>query len=98
MQRRQFIKTASAPGMAFALAKLIHIQGKEKVFRTELVGAGWWGSNILRCDVQSGKCKIIAICDVDDRNCKAAVETVKKLNVDTPQLYRDYRELLAKEK
>ncbi len=98
MQRRQFIKTASAPGMAFALAPLIRIQGKEKVFRTALVGAGWWGSNILRCAVQSGKCKIIAICDVDGKNLNAAAETVKKLNGDTPQLYRDYRELLAKEK
>jgi predicted dehydrogenase len=98
MQRRQFIKTTAAATAAFASAPLIRVAGQDKIYRTALVGAGWWGGNILRCAIQSGQCKIVALCDVDANQLNATAAEVKKLNGETPKHYRDYRELLAKEK
>ena len=98
MQRRQFIKTTAAATAAFASAPLIRVAGQDKIYRTALVGAGWWGGNILRCAIQSGQCKIVALCDVDANQLAATAAEIKKLNGETPKHYRDYRELLAKEK
>ena len=98
MQRRQFIKTTAAATAAFASAPLIRVAGQDKIYRTALVGAGWWGGNILRCAIQSGQCKIVALCDVDANQLSATAAEVKKLNGETPKHYRDYLELLAKEK
>jgi predicted dehydrogenase len=98
MQRRQFIKTTAAATAAFASAPLIRVAGQDKIYRTALVGAGWWGGNILRCAIQSGQCKIVALCDVDANQLNTTAAEVKKLNGETPKHYRDYRELLAKEK
>ena len=98
MQRRQFIKTTAAATAAFASAPLIRVAGQDKKYRTALVGAGWWGGNILRCAIQSGQCKIVALCDVDTNQLSATAAEVKKLSGETPKHYRDYRELLSKEK
>lgn len=98
MQRREFIKTSAAAGIGFAAAPLIRVTGKDKIFRTALIGTGWWGGNILRCGIQAGESKVVALCDVDANQLNAAAAEVKRLNGDTPKLYRDYRELLAKEK
>ena len=84
--------------MTFASAPLIRVIGKDKVYRTALIGSGWWGGNILRCAIQSGESKVVALCDVDANQLNATAAEVKRLNGDTPKLYRDYRELLSKEK
>jgi predicted dehydrogenase len=98
MHRRQFIKTSAATGAALATAPLIKIFGKDKKYKTALIGSGWWGGNILRCAIQAGESKIVALCDVDASHLNRTAEEVKKLNGDIPKLYRDYRELLLKEK
>jgi predicted dehydrogenase len=46
----------------------------------------------------SGECKIVAMCDVDTRFLNPAVEKVKQLTGDDPKPYRDYRELLERER
>lgn len=97
MHRRQFIKTTAA-GVALASAPLIRVTGKDKVYKTALIGAGWWGNNILGCAMKSGECKIVALCDVDATFLNTTAARVKQLMGDTPKLYRDYRELLSKEK
>ncbi|HEY9044306.1 MAG TPA: Gfo/Idh/MocA family oxidoreductase [Ohtaekwangia sp.] len=98
MHRRQFIKTAAATGTAWVAAPLIHVIGKDKKYRTALIGTGWWGGNILRCAIQAGESKIVALCDVDASQLAKTAEEVKKLSGETPKQYRDYRELLSKEK
>jgi predicted dehydrogenase len=97
MRRRQFIQSSMA-GAALAAAPLIKVFGKEEKYRTALIGSGWWGGNILRCAIQAGSSKVVALCDVDTRNLEHTAAEVKKLNGDTPKLYRDYRELLQREK
>jgi len=98
MQRREFLKTSAAASMAFATGPIIHISGQQKVYRTALIGAGWWGNNILRCAMQAKQSKIVALCDVDQTFLNSTAETVRKMTGDNPKLYRDYRELLSKEK
>ena len=97
MNRRTFLQSTLAAG---TLASL-QIRGADKVgrrYRTALVGAGWWGGNILGEAMASGACEIVGICDVDQRQLVPTVEKVVKLSGDQPRSYRDFRELLAKEK
>ena len=97
MNRRSFLQTTLAAG---TLATL-HVRSADKSgrkYRTALIGAGWWGGNILGEAMASGQCEIVGICDVDQRALDPTVEKVTKLSGGQPRKYRDYRELLAKEK
>lgn len=100
MNRRSFIhSTALAGAAAFTRAPFIRAaDAGTKQFRTALIGCGWWGKNILGEAIASRRCKIVALADVDSTTGEVAVEQVKDLSGDTPKLFSDYRELLAKEK
>lgn len=95
MNRRTFL--ASGASLAFPVIPSFGAQ-QEKKYRTALIGCGWWGMNILRCALQSGACKAVALCDVDQHQRDAAQTEVEKLIGDKPVRYTDYRELLDKEK
>ena len=71
---------------------------KAQKYRTAVVGTGWWGGNIMLSAIQAGESQIVALCDVDTRQLKKTGEDLSKLTADKPKLYRDYREMLAKEK
>jgi predicted dehydrogenase len=92
MNRRSFLLS----GLAASAFPAIHAQPRGKL-RTALIGSGWWGTNILREAIRSGACQVVALCDVDENQLKTALAEVNKLTSDQPKLYRDYRELLAKE-
>lgn len=97
MNRRHFVQSSLAAG---ALAGF-HVRAADKAgrkYRTALVGAGWWGGNILHEAMASGQSDVVGICDVDQRQIDLTVERVTKLSGEKPRPYRDYRELLAKEK
>lgn len=96
--RRTFLSTSVAAGAVLAAAPAIHAAGKAKRYRTALIGTGWWGMNILGEAVASHECEVVALCDVDDRQLDAAVDKLKPQTSDQPKRYKDYRELLAKEK
>ncbi len=89
MNRRGFLGTLAAPALA--------VQSGRK-YRTALIGSGWWGMNILTCAMESGECQVVALCDVDENQLNPAAEKVVKFSGDQPRRYKDYRELLAKEK
>ncbi|MCS6776670.1 MAG: Gfo/Idh/MocA family oxidoreductase [Chloroherpetonaceae bacterium] len=96
MDRRNFFRTATT-AMAFPAIPAFGAR-QEKKYRTALIGTGWWGMNILREAIQSGACTVIALCDVDANHLRRAAEEVNRLCRDTPVQYRDYRELLDREK
>jgi len=98
MNRRQFIKTSAAASVVFSAVPILGADSPTKKYRTALIGCGWWGNNILGEAMASGACKIVALCDVDGRFLSKTVERVKKEAGDTPNQYKDYRELLAEEK
>jgi predicted dehydrogenase len=53
---------------------------------------------ILRTAMQVGNIKVVALCDADENFLNPAADEVEKLSGDKPKKYRDYRELLEKEK
>jgi predicted dehydrogenase len=98
MNRRRFVKAASAVSLAFSAVPLLGADAGAKKFRTALIGCGWWGNNILGEAMASGECRVTALCDVDQRLLHPTAGRVNKEAGDQPKLYQDYRELLDREK
>ena len=97
MHRRHFLTAASAAA-AFSAVPIIRAQEGTKKYRTALIGSGWWGMNIMREAMAGGQVNCIALADVDPAKLDGAAEDVKELSGAEPKKYRDYRELLEKEK
>jgi hypothetical protein len=70
MDRRAFIEKSALAGAAFSSLPLLSALKRAAPYRTALVGAGWWGTNILRCAIQAGESKLVALCDVDQNQLK----------------------------
>ena len=102
MDRRTFITRTAAASVVYSslplLAATRRAGAPNAVFRTALIGSGWWGMNILRVAMAAGAAKVVALCDVDQRFLEPAAREVGKLSGRQPKCYRDYRELLAREK
>lgn len=81
-----------------SLAFATPIFGQRAKYRTAVIGAGWWGNNILSCAMASGECQVTAVCDVDAAQVERTVERVRKLSSGEPKKYKDYREMLVREK
>src|SRR5262245_12787627 len=94
--RRQFIRTAAAASLAFNAVPLLGAESGRK-YRTALIGSGWWGKNILKEAMASGRVKVVALCDADANVAEVAADQVQNLSGDQPKTYRDFRELLEKE-
>ena len=97
MDRRHFIKTSAGASLAYS-ALAIPAPGQDKKYTTALIGSGWWGMNILRTAMAAGSSQVVALCDVDQNQLDGAMTEVTKLSSDQPRAYRNYRELLQKEK
>ena len=95
MIRREFIKKSSLAGLALSqpVGNII-IPSKSKKYPTVLIGAGWWGNNILGEAMASGSCEIVGICDVDEQFVETTAARVEKSMGNLPKKYIDYRELL----
>lgn len=98
MNRRGFLHKTGAGILAFQAAPFILAQAPGKKYRTALIGSGWWGKNVLKEAMASGKCQVAALCDVDSNILEVSGEQVTDLSGDKPKVYRDHRELLEKEK
>jgi predicted dehydrogenase len=97
LNRRDFLRTsAAATSLAFGALPLLAQDSKK--YRTAIIGTGWWGMNILGEAMASGRCPVVAMCDVDTRLLDPAWNKVKQLTGAEPKKYRDYRELLDQEK
>ncbi|HAK97693.1 MAG TPA: oxidoreductase [Planctomycetes bacterium] len=95
--RRTFLKGSLGAGLAFAAPAVLRgAAGRQ--FRTALIGCGWWGMNICRAAIQSGRCTLAAMCDVDRAALDAAAAQVEKLTGTAPAKYDDFRNLLAEAK
>ena len=95
MLRRKFIKQSSVAGLAITqpFGNII-IPAKDKKYRTVLIGAGWWGNNILGEAMASGACDMVGICDVDEQFLAKTAERVEQTLGNRPKTYIDFRELL----
>ena len=91
MDRRKFFQSA------LSAAPLLSAQPGKK-YKTALIGSGWWGMNILREALASGECSAVALADPDPNQMDKAALEISKLSSDQPRRYRDYREMLRKER
>ncbi len=98
MNRRNFLEKSLITGASFSALPLFSALSQNRKFKTALVGTGWWGTNILRCALEAGESKLVALCDVDNNQIKKSWNDISKLTSDKPKFYRDYREMLLKEK
>jgi predicted dehydrogenase len=97
--RRQFVRTAGAASLSLGLAPyLLRSAEPGRKFRTALIGSGWWGKNILKEALASGRIKVTALCDADANVLEVAADQISDLSGDQPKTYRDFRELLEKDK
>jgi len=98
LTRRNFLVAATAAGVAMAGPVVRGAENPAKKHRTAIVGTGWWGMNILHVAAASGRCQVVAMADVDRNQLDPAVEDIRKLTGDAPRKYKDYRDLLDREK
>jgi predicted dehydrogenase len=94
--RRSFLTSATAASLTLSALPSFGAEGKK--FRTALIGSGWWGMNILREAIASGRIQVVALCDVDETVLTNSVEDVKSETGDEAKGYKDYRKLLAEAK
>jgi len=97
LSRRVFLKSSLAAGAAVAMPNIL-LGDSNKVYRVALIGSGWWGMNILKEAIAYGQCKVVALCNVDGARLDETTAEVEQLTGDRPKKYKDYRELLDKEK
>jgi predicted dehydrogenase len=99
INRRNFLKSAIA-SVAFAhYGALGHdLVNPSKPYRVGLIGCGWYGKSDLMRLLQVVPCQVLALCDVDSNMLNEAASWVQSRNIlnPKPQLYTDYRDLLAK--
>ncbi|NND31778.1 MAG: Gfo/Idh/MocA family oxidoreductase [Saprospiraceae bacterium] len=93
MKRRTFLQQTSAAASASYLGIPL-IKSQKDSYRIVLIGSGWWGMNILREAVRSGKVKLVGLCDVDQSQLKKAADEVKEWNGESPKWYTDYRQCI----
>ncbi|HEY2585296.1 MAG TPA: Gfo/Idh/MocA family oxidoreductase [Tepidisphaeraceae bacterium] len=97
--RRQFIQSAAAASAVLGAPFILSAQqAGQRKFKTALIGCGWWGRNILREAIESKRCDITALCDVDERVLEQTQDQVNDLTGSTPKTFKDFRELLDRGK
>lgn len=97
LSRRQLIRNAAILGTGFFIVPR-HVLGRGFIAPSDKlniagIGVGGKGESDLREFAKSPLVNIVALCDVDDRQAKKAREAYPKA-----PYYRDFREMLAKEK
>jgi predicted dehydrogenase len=93
MDRRQFLKSTAAAGLALSGATLAGA-AEGKTYRAGLIGCGWYGMVDLRHLMDIGPVEVVAMCDVDKKNLKDAADEVTGRGKGKPELFHDFREML----
>jgi predicted dehydrogenase len=99
MNRREFLRAASAGVALSAVANYAPAFGQPKPRRVGLIGTGWYGKSALFRLLQIEPVEVVALCDVDQRMLAEAAEMVaaRQKSKKTPRTFGDYREMLKQE-
>lgn len=100
-ERRRFLKSASASLALTAIgASGLDFMMPGTTLRVALIGTGWYGKSDLFRLIQVAPVDVVALCDVDTQMLTAAGTLVsqRQKSGKTPQLYSDYRKMLAEHK
>ena len=94
MNRREFLQTGAAAGLAFSAAGLYAGGAAEReTLRVGLIGTGWYGKCDLLRLIQVAPVEVVSLCDVDSRMLEEAAEIVasRQASKKKPRTYGDYR-------
>ena len=99
--RRKFIKDATLAGVGFSVAPSLSFgtdEPNDKKLKVGLVGVGLRGMNHVNNLLKRSDVVITAICDIDPKRIKIALEKIEKAGKSKPKVYSkneyDYRNLL----
>lgn len=96
--RRRFLAASAAASAFLSAPCILRSADAGRKYHTALIGCGWWGKNILKEAIVSGRVKVTSLCDVDEITLEVAADQIGELSGDQPKTYKDYRELLEKDK
>jgi predicted dehydrogenase len=97
MNRRHFLRTAGATGVALAAGPSFSDEpaaGMNK--RVGLIGCGWYGKCDLFRLIQVAPVEVVSLCDVDSKMLADAADMVsqRQKSKKKPRTYGDWREML----
>ena len=95
MNRRDFLTHSAAGALSLSALPIGISPRMPRIYRTALIGSGWWGMNILKTALSHGQSQVVGICDVDDSHLASASAEIDALTGQKPGQFKDYRELLA---
>ena len=94
MDRRQFLQSTAAAGLALSATGLLSAAETKKP-RVGVIGCGWFGMVDLMRLMEVEKVEVAGLCDVDQEMLEQKVEEVKKKDdTQKPKTYTDFREML----
>jgi predicted dehydrogenase len=93
--RREFLGASAAAGV---FGPAVHAAKKGTPFTIALIGCGAWGKVILHEALDHGQCKVLGLCDVDERLLNQMRRRVERRTGNQPSLHTDFRELLKQRK
>ncbi len=96
MNRREFLKTSAAAGVALGTTGVFAADTDTSKKRVGLIGCGWYGKSDLLRLVQVAPVEVVSLCDVDRNMVSAAADLVatRQASKKKPRIYHDYREML----
>src|SRR5258705_2052262 len=94
MDRRQFLRTTAATGLALSAGRPAFAD--DKTYRVGLIGTGWYGKCDLLRLIQVAPVEVVSLCDVDKKMLAdaATIVSTRQKSKKTPRTYSDYREML----
>jgi predicted dehydrogenase len=97
VSRRGFLKSTTAGATALAFPALVRsgVLGKDDEVRIATVGCGGRGSRDMRALVKAPNVKVVGVCELRDDRLGRAKEIAGAFQ---PNGYKDFREMLDKEK
>jgi len=99
--RRNFIKKSAIVGAGIALSPNLSFGAtkNQQKLKVGMIGVGLRGTNHLNNVLNRDDVLVTAICDIDDRRIKIALDRISKKGEPTPEVFGkndyDYRNLLA---
>ena len=97
MNRRQFLQSAAAAGLALQQFPFgAFAAAGDKAPRVGLIGTGWYGKCDLLRLIQVAPVEVVSLCDVDSKMLDAAADVVagRQASKKKPRTYGDYRDML----
>lgn len=95
MNRREFLSTAGAAGLALTTTGLYAFDDA-KPRRVGMIGTGWYGKCDLLRLIQIAPVEVVSLCDVDKKMLAEAADIVagRQASKKKPRTYADYRDML----